>query len=197
VRFDWDGEMLHAAATDTLRAARSSWHPDDADGSSDQDSLFTTLGGADDPWTVIAGYAEARELVSIYKLPAKEGRVPLVLDHDRGYLRVIRTRDTGHQAITTVVESKCRRLPGRAEGAGRRARRWRAWRPSTSSGQHLADLGSVRQRGTLCLTFAGARRATRVTIGERFVATLNPDRVGDRESGLDLRTASGLVTAGG
>jgi hypothetical protein len=65
-------------------------------------------------------------------------------------------------------------------------------------GQHLADLGSVRQRGTLCLAFAGARRATRVTIGERFVATLNPDRVGEREhgSGLDLRTASGVVTAG-
>jgi hypothetical protein len=192
VRFDWDGEMLHAAATDTLRAARSSWHPDDADGSSDQDSLFTTLGGADDPWTVIAGYAEARELVSIYKLPAKEGRVPLVLDHDRGYLRVIRTRDTGHQAITTVVESKAVDFPD--------VRKALDVEPVVEgveaihfAGQHLADLGSVRQRGTLRLAFAGARRATRVTIGERFVATLNPDRVGERESGLDLRSASGVL----
>jgi hypothetical protein len=196
VRFDWDGEMLHAAATDTLRAARSSWHPDDADGSSDQDSLFTTLGGADDPWTVIAGYAEARELVSIYKLPAKEGRVPLVLDHDRGYLRVIRTRDTGHQAITTVVESKAVDFPD--------VRKALDVEPVVEgveaihfAGQHLADLGSVRQRGALRLAFAGARRATRVTIGERFVATLNPDRVGEHESGLDLRTGSGVHLSGG
>jgi hypothetical protein len=196
VRFDWDGEMLHAAATDTLRAARSSWHPDDTDGSSDQDSLFTTLGGADDPWTVIAGYAEARELVNVYKLPSKEGRTPLTLDYNRGSLRVIRSRDTGHQAITTVVESKAVDFPD--------VRKALDVEPVVEgveaihfAGQHLADLGSVRQRGTLRLAFAGARRATRVTIGERFVATLNPDRVGDRESGLDLRTASGVVTAGG
>jgi hypothetical protein len=192
VRFDWDGEMLHAAATDTLRAARSSWHPDDADGSSDQDSLFTTLGGADDPWTVIAGYAEARELVNVYKLPSKEGRTPLTLDYNRGSLRVIRSRDTGHQAITTVVESKAVDFPD--------VRKALDVEPVVEGveaihfvGQHLADLGSVRQRGALRLAFAGARRATRVTIGERFVATLNPDRVGDRESGLDLRTASGVL----
>jgi hypothetical protein len=197
VRFDWDGEMLHAAATDTLRAARSSWHPDDADGSSDQDSLFTTLGGADDPWTVIAGYAEARELVSVYKLPSKEGRTPLALDYNRGSLRVIRTRDTGHQAITTVVESKAVDFPD--------VRKALDVEPVVEGveaihfvGQHLADLGSVRQRGALRLTFAGPRRATRVTIGERFVATLNPDRVGEREhgGGLDLRTASGVHLSG-
>jgi hypothetical protein len=189
VRFDWDGEMLHAAATDTLRAARSSWHPDDADGSGDQDSLFTTLGGADDPWTVIAGYAEARELVNVYKLPSKEGRTPLTLDYNRGSLRVIRSRDTGHQAITTVVESKAVDFPD--------VRKALDVEPQVEgveaihfAGQHLADLGSVRQRGTLRLTFAGPRRATRVTIGERFVATLNPDRVGDRQPGLDLRTGT-------
>lgn len=198
VRFDWDGEMLHAAATDTLRAARSSWHPDDADGSSDQDSLFTTLGGADDPWMVIAGYAEARELVNVYKLPSKEGRTPLALDYNRGSLRVIRSRDTGHQAITTVVESKAVDFPD--------VRKALDVEPVVEGveaihfvGQHLADLGSVRQRGTLRLAFAGPRRATRVTIGERFVATLNPDRVGEREhgGGLDLRTASGVHLSGG
>lgn len=32
IRLEWDGAMLHASATDTLRAARSSWHPDDSDG---------------------------------------------------------------------------------------------------------------------------------------------------------------------
>jgi hypothetical protein len=198
VRFHWDGEMLHAAATDTLRAARSSWHPDDVDGNSDQDSLFTALGGADDPWTVIAGYPEAKELVNVYKLPAKEGRTPLTLDYNRGSLRVIRTRDTGHQAITTVVESKAVDFPD--------VRKALDVEPQVEGveaihfvGQHLADLGSVRQRGPLRLTFAGLRRATRVTIGERFVATLNPDRVGEREhgGGMDLRTASGVHLSGG
>jgi hypothetical protein len=54
VRIEWDGEMLHAEATDTLHAARSSWHPDDIDGNDSQPSLHNPLGGDDDRWVVIA-----------------------------------------------------------------------------------------------------------------------------------------------
>ncbi|MBM0235923.1 hypothetical protein JNW88_00275 [Micromonospora sp. ATA32] len=45
VRLEWDGEMLHAEATDTLHAARSSWHPDDdRDGNTSQATLTNPLG---------------------------------------------------------------------------------------------------------------------------------------------------------
>lgn len=49
VRVEWDGEMLHALATDTIRIAWSSWHRDDEPDGETQDDLFTEFGGADDP----------------------------------------------------------------------------------------------------------------------------------------------------
>lgn len=186
VRLEWDGDMLHTTATDTMRAARSSWHPDDDphNAKNVQDAMFTVYGGADDRWALIAGLADAKELVKIYKLSDKEAQSPLTLDYDGGRLKVRRSRDTGHQAITTIVEGRMVEFPdvGKLLDAEPRIE---GVEEIHYAGRHLADFGTVRQRGTMRLTFGGPTRATRVTIGDRFLGTIRPERMGDR-SGATL-----------
>lgn len=194
IRLVWDGEMLHAEATDTMRAARSSWHPHDEPASanpSGTEPLFDAYGGADDPWDAIGALADMKELVKIYKLPDKEGHVPLQLDWDGRRLRVVRNRDTGHSAITTLVESRLVDFPDLAKVLDVEFGEQHVSHVHYA-GRHLADFGTVRQRGTLRLAFGGPTAATRVTIGDRFVGTIRPERVSGR---LDLRTASGLFVA--
>lgn len=187
VRIEWDGDMLHTAATDSMRCARSSWHPDDdpANAKATQGAMFTVYGGADERWVVFAALADAKELVKIYKLSDKEGQIPLTLDYEDGRLRVRRSRDTGHSAITTLVESRMVEFPD--------LRKMLDVAPELQGveeihyvGRHLADFGTVRQRGAMRMSFCGLRNATRVTIGERFVGTIRPERVGERQATLTM-----------
>lgn len=185
VRVEWDGGMLHAEATDTLHAARSSWHPDDnPDGDDGQGSLHNPFGGADEPWALLVAYDDAREVVKDYRLPTKEAQVPLLLEYDSGSLTIRRTRDTGHTAKRIVLEGRMVEFPpiGRVLDADF---------PIVPAGEVqysgavVARVGQVRQRGLMRMTFGG--RSTRVTIGERFLAHLTPDRTGDlpRQATLD------------
>lgn len=179
VRIEWDGYMLHAEATDTLHAARSSWHPDDdQDGNTNKPTLTNPLGGADDRWALIVAYADAKEVVKDYKLPAKEGGVPLNLDYDNGALTIRRSRDTGHPAKRITLEGRMVDFPpiGRildSEPDEHPTGRIRY------TGAAVARVGQVRQRGLMDMTFG--RKRTHVTIGERFVASLAPDRSGERD----------------
>ncbi|MBM0235924.1 hypothetical protein JNW88_00280 [Micromonospora sp. ATA32] len=57
------------------------------------------------------------------------------------------------------------------------------------AGASFARVGQVRQRGLMELTHG--RKRTHVTIGERFVASLSPDRSGEpRQPHLDLPAAA-------
>lgn len=179
VRIEWDGEMLHAEATDTLHAARSSWHPDDIDGDPSRPSLTNPLGGDDDPWAMIAAYADVKEAVKDYKLPAKEAGVPLTLVYDDGTLTIRRSRDTGHTDKKITLEGRMVEFPP----VGKLLDEPVNEHPVGNirySGAALARVGQVRQRGLTDMTFGPKR--TRVTIGDRFVASLSPDRSGDRRA---------------
>lgn len=176
VRLEWDGKRLHAAATDTLRAVRSTWDPTDDDGDSGQEAMFQMLGGADDRWVVLIGLPEAKELVSIYKLPAKESGTPLTLDQRDMNLIVDRSRDTGHSAIKTVIESQAVNFPNLSTVLDVPVIP-QAVEELPYSGKQLAAFGSVRQRGPLTMTFQGPRNPTVVRIGERFIGTLMPAKL--------------------
>lgn len=179
VRIEWDGDMLHAEATDTLHAARSSWHPDDdRDGNNGQATLTNPLGGADDRWALIVAYADAKEVVKDYKLPAKESGCPLELDYHRGALTIRRSRDTGHTAKKITLEGRMVDFPT----VGRILDEAPPEHPTGKvryAGASFARVGQVRQRGLMELTHGRSR--THVTIGDRFVASLAPERSGERD----------------
>lgn len=178
VRLEWDGEMLHASATDTLRMARSSWHPDDDEqGGNKKKSLFPAYGGADDRWVVYMRLDDAKKLVEHFKLPKTEGAAPITLDHRGEKLYVVRSADTGLQAVTVIVETHLVEFPDLSKVLD-----FDALPEAISSlpvvGRHLGDFCGVRQRGEMRLVFHGLDLPVRVRIGERFVGTFRPDNSG-------------------
>lgn len=180
VRLEWDGHMLHASSTDTLRAARSSWHPDDDErGKNDKEPLIPAYGGGEDRWVIFMRLDDAKKLVDHFTLPKKFGGVPITLDDFGDKVRVSRSADTGHQAVTVTVETHYVEFPDLTKLLDADPEPV-AMSQVAVVGRHLADFGSVRQRGVMTLTLFGPERAIRITIGDRFVATMRPDRSGER-----------------
>lgn len=179
VRLEWVGTRLDALATDRYRIAISEWEPGDPDDRAVQDDLFTNWGSGDEPWRTTIALDDAKELVKVFKLGEKEYSVPLTVDYDRGRARltVSRARNTGHSAITVVLETTEVEFP---DVRGHLAKK-DALLPVTSLGftaKLLADFGKVRARGPLELSFSGDLGLTHVRIGDRFTGAIMPVRIG-------------------
>lgn len=80
----WDGEALRFAAFDVYSGAEVTWVPGegaeggigDGDETHDDDIAW---GGEDAPWRIFVTYADAKEIVKLFKLPAKLWRFPVKL----------------------------------------------------------------------------------------------------------------------
>lgn len=177
IRLEWDGQQLHAMATDKIRVAWSTWDPgDDPDTDGDvQEDLFTDWGSGDEAWSINLPLLDAKDLVSNFKLKPKERSCPLAIDLDDGRLKVDRSRMTGHSALRMVIAGTpldgdwpdLRQILAAASTST--AVRTVAYTP-----RMLADFGKVRPRGPLRLTFTGETKPTLVEIGERFVGAIQP-----------------------
>lgn len=180
VRIEWDGDRLHALATDRYRLGISTWEPgDEGDGEAAQDDLFTEWGGADDPWGICIALDEAKELVKVFKLGPKEQHTPLTIDHDaeRRHLKVVRGRETGHSAITVVAPDTFVEFPNLRAMLSKHD----TLEPVTGlafTTKLLADFSKVRPRGPMELRFTGETGTALVAIGQRFVGAIQPVRVG-------------------
>jgi hypothetical protein len=171
VRLDWDGEYLHATATDRIRLGISTWHPDDEPDDDGQDDLFSNWGGADNPWSILMPLDDAKDVISNYKLGPKEYRVPLTIDLHQGVLKVERSRDTGHSRLVMQIQGVLDEYPNVREMLANNDR----IEPVTGqkyTAKFLADFAKVRARGPLQLAFAAG--LTHVTIGKRFVGAICP-----------------------
>lgn len=186
VRVEWDGQQLHAMATDRYRLAWSTWDPaDHPDAEGDQqDDLFTDWGSTDDdPWTVLLPAADAKDAVAAYKLKPKERLAALTLartaDAAGPQLTIDRSRLTGHSALRMVITG--------VQGDDYPDLRQLLADTSTAAPVHrvayvlgrLADFGKVRPRGPIRLTFTGEHKLTLVEIGPRFVGAIQPVREED------------------
>lgn len=191
VRLEWDGEMLHAFAHDLGRTAWSQWHPDDPLPVGAQDDLFAQWGGADDAWSVGLRRADARELVRVFKLPAKERGCPLTVElRDGPRLRVARSAETSRSALISVVEHD--NTP-RFDVAAYLSQ-WDRVAPVRSiafNAAQLADFAVPRARGPLRFTFTGEESPTLVEIGTRFIGAIMPTRTEPRISRDDRGRAAG------
>lgn len=174
----WDGDKLHAQATDRYRIAWSSWHPDDEPEREYQGDIFNQPGSGDDPWQILIPLDDVQHLVKTYKLPAKEAFAPLAVDVHDGQLTVKRHRDTGHPAITTVIDGRMDVYLNLAEALAK-ADVLEKVEGIAFTAKLLADFAKVRPRGPMLLQFTGEAGPVLVTIGERFVGSVMPVRTGD------------------
>lgn len=181
IRIDWDAEQetLHASASDGYRVAWSTWHTDDDPEQDVQDCLFTAWGGNtdEDSWTAVIGLEDAKDAARMFKLGKDDAYTPVQVALQAGQLRVSRTRDTGHSAITHVMRDATtdqqvdpRSLLDKLPDPGPAAE-------LAFTACLLADFAKVRPRGPMVMTFAGPDKAVRVRIGERFTGAVMPVRV--------------------
>lgn len=171
VRLEWSSSALHALSTDRYRVAWSAWSPDDDAVEERQDDLFTSWGGADEPWQATVALDDVKHLVKVFKLAGKGVYyVPLTVEHVSRAVRVQRGKDTGHSAMHNVVEDlfvpypDLRELLGSHDVVG----------PVTASAFNaklLADFAKVRPRGPLRMQYTNGR-FVHISIGERFVGAI-------------------------
>lgn len=180
VRLEWDGSMLHAQSIDGIRLGWSSWTPDDDAKEEHQDSLFTEWGGADDPWSATICLDDAKDLAKCFKLPAKEIFTPLTIEKVQRTVRVVRTRDTGHSAFTSVMHDTFVEFPDvRKVLSGNDVAL-----PTSAlafNAKYLADFAKVRPRGPMHMMFTGPTGVVHISIGERFSGAIQPVRDFDKE----------------
>lgn len=178
VQLHWDGQQLHALATDRYRIAVSTYDQDDPPIEDSQDALGVLWGGADEPWQISIPLHSAEHLIKVFKLPKKRGQVPVVLDNIDGRLKLRRDREPGVDAITVTVDGlmepfpNVRALLSTCDVAAK----------TTSIAYNplfLADFARVRQRGPIEMTFTGDTSPTLVTIGARFEGAIMPIRIGE------------------
>ncbi|MEU3452125.1 hypothetical protein ABZ671_00580 [Micromonospora sp. NPDC006766] len=181
VRVQWDGEQLHAMATDDTRMGVSSWHPDDLPEAAEQEGVFARRGGQCRPWSVVIGLPDAALMAKTFKVSEKNWWVPLALDYvegitDTAKLRVARNTDCGMPGLSMTVLDRPVDLPDVRKlldvvPPEREVSRIKF------NGELLAGFGQVRQRGGgLEFTFSGPDSMTLVTVGERFRGGIQPVR---------------------
>jgi hypothetical protein len=189
VLVEWDGDQLHAYATNRFVAGWSRWTPgDDApeDPDPDQDALFGDYGGDDAPWRVLLHLQVAKHIAASFKLAGGAGWQPLTVEKYGDELRIRRDRDQGLPALkynapgvlTATFPSLRKELqrvvdevtvpPGTT-------------RPGVDkvavSADLLAKFGKVRDYGPLQLWFRDRTGLVLVRCGDRFTGGIAPVRM--------------------
>lgn len=182
VRLEWSSYQLHAMATDRYHLGWSTWEPDDEPIEDHQPDMMTEWGSGDDEWGLTIGLDDAKHLVKVFELSGKGVYyVPLTVEYlGTGAVRIQRSRESGHSAIsTTVKEATFARFPdirGLLAGKDTIA-------PAAGfnlSAKRLANFAKVRPRGPMEVRFTGPDSLVLVSIGDRFVGAIQPAREGER-----------------
>lgn len=180
VRLEWDGDELHAFATDRFHLGWGSWGPDDEPAEDHQPDMMTEWGGGDEPWGITVRLDDAVHLVTVFKLKGKGVYyVPLTLDHLGGSVRVQRSHDTGHTALSETVKGygfsftfpDLRALLAKNDVV-------ESTPGLTFNAKRLAHFAKVRPRGPMVMRFTGPDGLVHISIGDRFVGAIMPVREG-------------------
>lgn len=199
---EWDGNALHFTAYDVYSGATVEWIPGEgAEGEiGDGDDLEDyDWGGDDAPWRTWIWLPAAKEILKLFKLPAKLWRFPVTIKCTPGgdliiertdspradrYLRVAGDPDFARKNIPDV-----RNIATSPENTDT---------PKECQSYFHARLGAfgaARAHGTLTMFFGADSEPTGIMMGTRYRGFIYPSGAkGVRPFSL-LRDGSGLVTS--
>lgn len=198
VRLEWSSYQLHALATDRYHLGWATWEPDDKNVDEDyQPDIFDEWGGVDDSWSLTLNLEDAKHLVKMFKLVGKGVYfVPLTVEYlATGAVRIQRSKDTGHSAISTTVKDTFAEFPD-VRGILAKHDNVEAATGFNFNAKRLASFAKVRPRGPLVMGFSGPDSLVRISIGERFVGAIAPTRDEERLAQAPndiLRDGSGVL----
>jgi len=154
----WDGDALHFAAFDVLSGAEVTWEPGKgAEGNADEGEDIA-WGGDDVPWRIFIDYDSAKEIVKLFKLPAKFWRYPVKLKVNATGSKLTVERDDMARGERLLVVSTyndvLKRIPDihtvatSAQGNSTR-------RMVTLPGHRIAPFGLASRHGEMTLALYG------------------------------------------
>jgi hypothetical protein len=171
IKIDWDGEALRFAAYDILIGGQVEWTPGEGLESEDETGELIDWGGEDAPWQTFIHADQAKEIVKLFKLPAKLAFVPVRL----------KCSPTGNQLTVERVDSphadRVLTIPGFPEVALNRFPLMSDKGPLPNvipaaklffSNALLGAFGPVRSHGVMCVTAGDASEPVEIWIGNRF-----------------------------
>jgi hypothetical protein len=202
---EWDGDALHFTAYDVYSGATVAWVPGEgAEGEFDEDKGREDddirWGGDDAPWRTWIWLPQAKEIVKLFKLPAKLWRTPVQIKCTPGGDLIIERTDSPRGNRELRVEGdpdKARkdvpdvRVMARTMGTGE-------FDPVAPIGffhGRLGAFGAARAHGTLAMAFGGEGEPIGITMGSRYAGFIYPSGAQGVHPYSFLRDGSGMVTA--
>lgn len=181
VKIYWDGESLHFTTYDVNSGATVVWTPGEgAEGDYDDDGTIDDIewGGPDDPWQTWIPLAQAKEILKLFKLPAKLWRFPVTLkcslSGDR--LTVERTDSPKGERLLSI--------PGMPEQLSKipDVRNYCQDQDFSPTDRHMIGFapfrigafGNVRPHGMLYLVLGRDGDPVQVNVGLRFAGFVYP-----------------------
>lgn len=202
VRIAWDGEKLHFTTYHVNSGATVSWWPGEGaegDFDTDEDVEEINWGGDDAPWATWIRIEQAKEILKLFKLPAKLWRFPVTLkcslSGDR--LTIERTDSPkGERLLSIPGEPKMlREIPNVRTYCEDQDRTPTSVMGATFNAARLGAFGSVRPHGLMTLIFGQENDPVEVKIGTRFAGFVFPATAKSVPRFNLLRDGAGLVTS--
>jgi hypothetical protein len=180
IRIAWDRESLFFTAYDVYTGAQVEWTPgfgaesdmeNGPEGSVWDDDI--AWGGDDPAWEVFIRYEDAKEILKLFKLPAKLWRTPVSLKvNDIGTKLIIERDDSrrGERLLVLATDNdRLRDLPPFTEWIDRSV--YQPYATDTisfPSPARLGSFGAVRPHGPITFTFGSEGHPAGIEIGSRF-----------------------------
>lgn len=198
---EWDGEVLWFTAYDVYSGATVQWVPGEgAEGEVDEHEDDSIVWGGDDaPWRTWIWLPQAKEIVKLFKLPAKLWRTPV-------QIKCTPTGDLIIERTDSPRGNRELRVPGDPDKARKDVPDVRTIAAKTNVGgdlvgdmaffhARLGAFGAARSHGTLTMCFGAAGDPTGITMGARYAGFIYPSGAKNVRPYNFLRDGSGVVAA--
>lgn len=200
VAIAWDGESLHFTSYDIYSAASVVWTPGEgAEGETveDEDDEEVIWGGDDAPWNTFIYVSSVKEIIKLFKLPAKLWRAPVAIKCSIGEDKLIIERIDSPAAdrVLTVpgAPEVLRQIPDvRGIAANAKTDVENAGNYARFANTRLGAFGTVRLHGTMTMAFGGIDDPVGVTIGRRFAGYIYQTGARNVRPRSFLRDGAGL-----
>lgn len=195
VAIEWDGEALHFTAYDVYSGATVEWLPGNGIEVDAEDEADVDWGGGDDPWRVFVPYDDAKEILKLFRLPAKLWLTPVTIKANAIGTRLTVERNDARRGERLLVvatdNDQLQGIPPVREWADKTVTNPADVSAVAFSPARLGAFGAVRPHGAAVLRFAAEGHPVGIKIGSRFAGFLFESRAAVHRYSV-LRDGSGV-----
>lgn len=181
VQVEWDGESLHFTAYDVYSGGTVEWPPGlGAEGEPNEDSEADDpeWGGDDAPWSTWIRLDQVKDILKLFKLPAKLWRFPVTVKCSPTGDRLIIEREdgprVGRQLMLQAEPGMLAKIPNVRTYTTDRDMTPTMRMNAVFTGYRLAAFGAVRPHGLMHMEFGQDGDPVAVNIGSRYRGFIYP-----------------------